>query len=548
MGRRYESKKKGVSENREAAETNTENRETLKNEYAFLSELTSMISELEDESAEAVMAVENVGEQKNAELQEEHTEIEEQKVELSEEITDELNKLNDGLRKMERLGRFEFGKGSVSDAQSDYKKQIEKYKGLLGNLGESFSEANGSTEGVNGSAGIENAQIEQNEKALDSNDPMVAGLNFSQPISTGQNDEMFARNDNPQKDIGDAFKFADDNYPKDSVHWQENANRLLDSIRSELNKIQDEYSNAYNDRNSKYAELGNYVNQNGLTQGSYDEHYQRLLSEYESAQNRFEHVKTRQNQLKIEEESLSLQIDPSMQTTFVGRNGSNFEDSYNGIITSPQGQGNIVDSNGTRYGGTCGINETCSIVNMQTGSELDEDYGIRTYTSMNLCVQGREYESNGGTSAVGRAQFLDAHSLSFQRIEGSYSSGVEINLDDVASRFNNGESIGLMLRAQDLSQPEIFSRAPQLSLNPFDKKVAEYNASRFNANHATTVAGFSYLPDGSVAGVWINDTGNWAGSNRVYIDRNKFNEMQKKTNGLAFEFSRRRSVNEFERS
>lgn len=112
---------------------------------------------------------------------------------------------------------------------------------------------------------------------------------------------------------------------------------------------------------------------------------------------------------------------------------------------------------------------------------------------MNLCVQGKEYESNGGTSAVGRAQFLDAHSLTFQRIEGSYSSGVEINLDDVASRFNNGESIGLMLRAQDLSQPDISSRAAKISWNLLDKSVAEYNASRFNANHATTVAGFSYL-------------------------------------------------------
>ena len=141
MGQRYESKKKSVSENREASETNAENRETLKNEYAFMSELTSMIGELEDESAEAVIAVENVGEQKNAELQEEHKEIEEQKEELSEEITDELDKLNDGLRKMERLGRFEFGKGSVSDARSDYKKQIEKYKDLLSDLGESSSDS-----------------------------------------------------------------------------------------------------------------------------------------------------------------------------------------------------------------------------------------------------------------------------------------------------------------------------------------------------------------------------------------------------------------------
>ena len=153
MGQRYESKKKSVSENREASETNAENRETLKNEYAFMSELTSMIGELEDESAEAVIAVENVGEQKNAELQEEHKEIEEQKEELSEEITDELDKLNDGLRKMERLGRFEFGKGSVSDARSDYKKQIDKYKDLLGDLGESVSDVGAGLGDQSGSEG-----------------------------------------------------------------------------------------------------------------------------------------------------------------------------------------------------------------------------------------------------------------------------------------------------------------------------------------------------------------------------------------------------------
>ena len=143
MGQRYESKKKSVSENREASETNAENRETLKNEYAFMSELTSMIGELEDESIEAVQNVENEGHRKSTELNQKHEEIEKEKEELTEEITDELDKLSDGLKKMERLGRFEFGKGSVSDARNDYKKQIDKYKDLLGDLEESYSEIHG---------------------------------------------------------------------------------------------------------------------------------------------------------------------------------------------------------------------------------------------------------------------------------------------------------------------------------------------------------------------------------------------------------------------
>lgn len=540
MGQRYESKKKSVSENREASETNAENRETLKNEYAFMSELTSMIGELEDESAEAVIAVENVGEQKNAELQEEHKEIEEQKEELSEEITDELDKLNDGLRKMERLGRFEFGKGSVSDARSEYRKQIDKYKELLGDLD---VEANIGGQSETGGGNWEQKESDDESKERNQEGPLVAALNFNSP--TGGNDGLLgqnqeAHNDNPRRDIGTAFQFADDNYPKESAHWQENANRRLDSINAELNDIESAYSAKNAEMNDAYAQLSSYINENGISPGANDDRYIQLSNEYSQASQQVSELKARRNQLSLEADSLNSQIDPAMRTTFIGRNGSGFEDSYNGIITSPQGEGAIVDSNGTRFGGTCGINETCSIVNMQTGSELDEDYGIKTYTSMNLCVQGKEYESNGGTSAVGRAQFLDAHSLTFQRIEGSYSSGVEINLDDVASRFNNGESIGLMLRAQDLSQPDISSRAAKISWNPLDKSVAEYNASRFNANHATTVAGFSYSSDGSVAGIWINDTGNWAGSNRVYIDRNKFNAMQKKTNGLAFEFSRRR--------
>lgn len=166
MGKRYESKKQSVSENREAARQNAENRDTLEKEFASLGELSSMISDLDDEAIEAISAVENSYEQKQSELSEEHEQIEKEKTEIASEINQEIDKLNNGSQTLDQLGRFEFGKSSIDKANSEYKRLIEDYKGLLDDLDEG-SDGSGSSGGGGELSGISSIV---SDSALESND------------------------------------------------------------------------------------------------------------------------------------------------------------------------------------------------------------------------------------------------------------------------------------------------------------------------------------------------------------------------------------------
>lgn len=233
-------------------------------------------------------------------------------------------------------------------------------------------------------------------------------------------------------------------------------------------------------------------------------------------------------------DSISQDIDPSQVTAFNGLRGSNFEHAYDGIITTRQGR-SVED-----YEGTCGINESCSVINQQLGTRYDEKYGIEYARLHQLCYSGGPSTKNGGTSWENRQAFLSAHGMTFDRVEGIRDSGTAISLDDVAARFNAGESCGLILKGEDLSQPGL-SAASRTYLVSFNKnKVKRHNLSRKGANHATTIAGFSYYNNGKVAGVWINDTGNMTGCNRIFISRDKFDLMQNNTERFAVEFSRKR--------
>lgn len=64
-----------------------------------------------------------------------------------------------------------------------------------------------------------------------------------------------------------------------------------------------------------------------------------------------------------------------MKTTFKGFEGKDFSSAYNNCLTDVQGK--AVEG----FGGVCGINETCSIVNQQTGSKLTEADGVNAYRS-----------------------------------------------------------------------------------------------------------------------------------------------------------------------
>lgn len=105
----------------------------------------------------------------------------------------------------------------------------------------------------------------------------------------------------------------------------------------------------------------------------------------------------------------------------------------------------------------------------------------------------------------------------------------EVTLELMSERFHNGESEILILKAQDLQQAALSNRVPSWQ-----------EPDPFRSNHATTVAGFAYTETGDVAGVWINETGGFAGSGRVFISAEKFNEMRMNTKGFSVEFTRKK--------
>ena len=342
--------------------------------------------------------------------------------------------------------------------------------------------------------------------------------------------DIAGQNFDPQKDTLDAFKYADATCDRASPQWQEAANRHLDNLTQEMNEVNDKLPIAREDLENKQQALADYINKNELTAetSAYDPNYQRLSKECSDAQSTLNELSNRQCLCADQINDIAPNINPDLRTSFRGMNGADFNNSYNDFIT--ERQGHTVPG----FGGVCGIDETCSIVNQQTGSNLGELDGIKEYTARGLCATGGSYESNGGTNALGRSAFLDSKGLTFDRVEGARDTGTDLSLDDIAQRFNAGESAGMMVKAEDLSQPELASRKFD-----FKKSIAE-NQGRFNANHATTIAGFSYGADGKVAGVWLNDTGGWAGSNRVYVDSAKFQKMQSQTRGFAIEFSKKR--------
>ncbi len=214
------------------------------------------------------------------------------------------------------------------------------------------------------------------------------------------------------------------------------------------------------------------------------------------------------------------------KTIFMGFGESIFLQAYYGCTTVHQGMavGN--------FGGTCGIIETCNMINQQTGSRLTEADGIRLFVEQGLCTAGMKSSNNGGTSARQRQRFQESFGLIFEvSYDGVGHTGgnQKLDLETVSERFRKGMSTGVILYAGDLSQEGL---APDRSTSGKKRKCVK-------ADHAVTVTGFSYKNDGTVAGVWVNDCGGWAGynNNRVYLTKEKYELMRVNTKYFSVEYS-----------
>lgn len=232
-----------------------------------------------------------------------------------------------------------------------------------------------------------------------------------------------------------------------------------------------------------------------------------------------------------------------LHTRFRGMADTAFDISYDPFFTLMQG--NSVQG----FSGTCGIIASCNMVNQQTGSRLTEADGVAAFTAADIC------SGDGGTSTENRECFIRSKNLQFEAVEQDW---IEENtpglpgqeLEEVARRFREGESVMISVMAEDLSQDELFSREvdPEFQMEvllrmledpesvPAEDQIAAFYPGL--RNHMVSVAGFSYAQDGSVTGLWLNDTGGWARliTNRIFLSAEKYNLMKEATRGFSVEF------------
>ena len=231
-----------------------------------------------------------------------------------------------------------------------------------------------------------------------------------------------------------------------------------------------------------------------------------------------------------------------LHTRFSGMADTAFDISYDPFFTLLQG--NSVQG----FYGTCGIIASCNMVNQQTGSRLTEADGVAEFTAAGICTE------EGGTSTENRECFIRSKNLQFEAVEQDWMEDIPglpgQELEEVARRFREGESVMLGVMAEDLSQDELFSREvdPEFQMEvllrmledpesvPIEDQIAAFYPGLHN--HMVSVAGFSYAQDGSVTGLWINDTGGWASliTNRIFLSAEKYNLMKEATRGFSVEF------------
>ena len=222
-----------------------------------------------------------------------------------------------------------------------------------------------------------------------------------------------------------------------------------------------------------------------------------------------------------------------LHTRFSGMADTAFDISYDPFFTLLQG--NSVQG----FYGTCGIIASCNMVNQQTGSRLTEADGVAEFTAAGICTE------EGGTSTENRECFIRSKNLQFEAVEQDWMEDIPglpgQELEEVARRFREGESVMLGVMAEDLSQDELQMEVLLRMLEDPESVPVEDQIAAFYPglrNHMVSVAGFSYAQDGSVTGFWINDTGGWASliTNRIFLSAEKYNLMKEATRGFSVEF------------
>jgi hypothetical protein len=174
MGKRYEKRRSEVKENKKTLDSLRLDKDNLQNEYTPLSDILGNLGLFDDEVADSIQRVEDVGIAESERINAETDTAEQEKGEIAAEINQEIDKLNLGLDKLRKMENFNFGKKAIEKGTSEYKRQIGKFKELMGELGESIDEVdNSGLSGYTDSYSLKRDPMEQYEIGLRAIDEIV---------------------------------------------------------------------------------------------------------------------------------------------------------------------------------------------------------------------------------------------------------------------------------------------------------------------------------------------------------------------------------------
>jgi len=145
MSSKYEQNRARTKENKDTVSRLNSDRTSLRNEYAPLQELSSILQSLEDEVVDSIQKVQDVGNSESARIEAEAGVANNEREQLSNDISNDIRTLNDGLGKLHKLDSYRFGKKATEKSVSEHSKYIDRNKELLADLNHESNSDNART-------------------------------------------------------------------------------------------------------------------------------------------------------------------------------------------------------------------------------------------------------------------------------------------------------------------------------------------------------------------------------------------------------------------
>ena len=209
--------------------------------------------------------------------------------------------------------------------------------------------------------------------------------------------------------------------------------------------------------------------------------------------------------------------------TFKSPNGKSFYDTYSDLISQ---QGTVYPD---EIRNDCGICAMGNLANQQGGNFTEEsslliakgEYDYYQITD-EMSPKKKEFarKQNGLTSLKQRANILNK--MGYEAIK--YARG--IRFDEIVEHISKGHSVSISLYGDDLRCGAGIVERPSILTVFFSGGEAV-----MAADHTVIITGVAVNPSGEPVGFFVNDTGNYGGTNNpfIFISKEKYKKMLKET-------------------